>query len=160
MKTSKHKFRIYDSDGEDGQMVYSDKHNSKEYDVQYDFGFDEEGKVCCYWSGDHDDPCGYPAFNGGKVLDDIMQYIGISDMSEQPQELYEDDVIEVTIYSHSEPAKIVCQQRRKIEFKDGMFGIQWTKTDFLSLKHHFADSCSIIKIGNIWDNPELVNANE
>lgn len=94
------------------------------------------------------------------IPETVGQYINVSDMSEQLQELYEDDVIEVTIYSHSEPAKIVCQQRRKIEFKDGMFGVQWTKTDFLSLKHHFADSCSIIKIGNIWDNPELVNTNE
>ncbi len=86
----------------------------------------------------------------------VCEYIGISDMSEKPQELFTDDVVEVTIFDNLQPEKVIIQQRRKIEFKDGVFGIQWTRTDFLSLKHHFASNCKIIKIGNIWDSQELL----
>lgn len=87
------------------------------------------------------------------IPETVGQFIGLLDMSgDRPQKIYEHDVVEITLYSHSESAKIICQHRRKIEFKDGMFGVQWTRTDFLSLKHHFADSCSIIRIGNIWDD--------
>lgn len=90
----------------------------------------------------------------------VCEYIGISDMNEKPQELFTDDVVEVTIFDNLQPEKIISQQRRKINFKDGLFGIQWTRTDFLSLKHHFASNCKIIKIGNIWDNPELLESED
>ena len=90
------------------------------------------------------------------IPETIGQHIGISDMSEKPQELYSGDLVEITIYNRLEPKKVVCRQCRKIELKEGMFGVQWTRTDFLSLRHHFADSCEIIKIGNFWDNKELL----
>ena len=94
------------------------------------------------------------------IAETIGQYIGISDISENPQELYTGDLVEITIYSNAEPTKVICRQLRKIELKECIFGVQWTKTDFLSLKHHFAGNCEILKIGNTTDNPELMKGNE
>lgn len=92
------------------------------------------------------------------IPETVGQYIGVSDMSEKQQELYEDDVVEITIFNPFQPEKIIVQKHRKIEFENGVFGVRWNH--ILMPFCQFAPNCTIIKAGNIHDNPELVNADE
>ena len=83
--------------------------------------------------------------------DGIMQYVGIKDNN--GVELYEDDVVEITIFNPLLPEKIIVQKQRKIEFEAGVFGVRWNH--ILMPFCQFANT-RIIKIGNIWENPELL----
>lgn len=89
----------------------------------------------------------------------VGQFIGVLDMSEEHQKLYEDDVVEITIFNPFQPEKIIVQKRRKIEFENGVFGVKWNHV-LMPFCQFAANNTRIIKIGNIWDNPELVNDDE
>ena len=88
------KYRAYDK--ETNTMIYSDRHNKKDYQVEYDFTFNESGQVVCWRNEDYDDSFGYSKSNSG-YLDNIMQYVGFRDNkrnNEFPngQEIYEGDI--------------------------------------------------------------------
>ena len=88
------------------------------------------------------------------IAETIGQNIGISDMSEKPQELYKGDIVEIAFLHPHDPDYVLFRMRSVIELENGVFGIRWLGQlkSFSQLK----PNVKFVKIGHFYDNPEMV----
>ncbi|MPN25809.1 hypothetical protein SDC9_173225 [bioreactor metagenome] len=75
-------------------------------------------------------------------------------MSENPQELYKGDIVEIAFLHPHDPDYVLFRMRSVIELENGVFGIRWLGQlkSFSQLK----PNVKFVKIGNFYDNPEMV----
>lgn len=140
----KAKFRAWDSEAD--IMVYSDHRTRKLYDVYYGFEMNENGSLECRWEGDFSES---HVLDGG-TLDNIMQFTGLKDKN--GKEIYEGDVLR-----DSESIVIV-------KFVDGEFSVDYRTMggkwrNYGSLFDYLGDYEGEV-IGNIHDNPDLLEVNQ
>lgn len=97
-------------------------------------------------------------FNDYKTLT-LMQYTGLKDKN--GKEIYEGDVVvfDEFIPGNKQSAGQWIQNRSlkslSISFKHGYFGVKGSGDDHISLYSAQSEHCEII--GNIYENPELLN---
>lgn len=84
---------------------------------------------------------------------DIMQYSGIKDKNEK--EIYEGDIIEIKVYD-SFSNQCISTKKCVMEFKNGIFGVMFTKAQELTAFVHFTNTTFEV-IGNIYENKELLS---
>ena len=80
----------------------------------------------------------------------IMQYTGLHDKN--GKEIYEGDIVRIIVNNNIEK---IC----KVEFKNGIFGVMFSKNKDLTAFPHFCNTTFEI-IGNIYDNPELLGGED
>lgn len=137
------KFRAWDKELE--MMAYSDQHNSKDYDVFYEFNFWRGDTLKCTATESYDD-CWGDSQESITDLDNIMQYTGLKDKN--GKEIYEGDIIKYDT----------------IDFITYNL-VKWGKVEFSFLKKqldgtiHRTTYQGLSKygevIGNIYENPTL-----
>lgn len=76
----------------------------------------------------------------------ICQYTGLHDKN--GKEIYEGDIVRIIVNNNIEK---IC----KVEFKNGIFGVMFSKNKDLTAFPHFCNTTFEV-IGNIYDNPELL----
>lgn len=76
----------------------------------------------------------------------LMQYTGLHDKN--GKEIYEGDIVRIIVNNNIEK---IC----KVEFKNGIFGVMFSKNKDLTAFPHFCNTTFEV-IGNIYDNPELL----
>lgn len=76
----------------------------------------------------------------------LMQYTGLHDKN--GKEIYEGDIVRIIVNNNIEK---IC----KVEFKNGIFGVMFSKNKDLTAFPHFCNTTFEV-IGNITDNPELL----
>lgn len=104
----------------------------------------------------------YIAKGWAKVLfNSVSEYTGLTDKN--GVEIYEGDIVCTRFPEECENAGRICHIG-DIQFRDGMFGIEWTqwKNDtFWGLRRLDEDFHKEIEvIGNIYDNPELLKGDK
>lgn len=87
-------------------------------------------------------------------LDDVelLQYTGLKD--NDGQKIYKDYVLNVKLFDRFS-GKVVVERNVKVYFKNGMFGFDWGGC-FSTFDSFDYTVCEIRKIGNIYENPELM----
>ena len=129
------KFRGYDTeykkmtyfDDEDYLLLYGQILRSK---IEWNYDYDEER-------------IGYEDANNKIIL---MQYTGLHDKN--GKEIYEGDIVRIIVNNNIEK---IC----KVEFKNGIFGVMFSKNKDLTAFPHFCNTTFEV-IGNEYDNPELL----
>lgn len=76
----------------------------------------------------------------------LMQFTGMFDKN--GKEIYEGDIVRIIVNNNIEK---IC----KVEFKNGIFGVMFSKNKDLTAFPHFCNTTFEV-IGNIYDNPELL----
>ena len=76
----------------------------------------------------------------------LMQYTGLHDKN--GKEIYEGDIVRIIVNNNIEK---IC----KVEFKNGIFGVMFSKNKELTAFPHFCNTTFEV-IGNEYDNPELL----
>ena len=92
------------------------------------------------------------------IPETIGQYVGISDMSQEPQDIYKGDIVEIAFLHPRNPDYVLFRMNSVIELENGVFGIRWLGQ--LKSFGQLEPGIKFIKIGNITDNPELMKGNE
>lgn len=134
------KFRAWDKECE--VMVYSDKHNKKDYYCEYEFYINNKN-VYCMWSEDYDDICGFSKTRSGE-LDNIMQYTGLKDKN--GKEIYDGDILEYE-----------TGYRDSVNYEDGCFISLGNESH--NYLYRSVNIYNAIVVGNIYENPELLENN-
>ena len=83
----------------------------------------------------------------------IMQYTGLKD--KEKKEMYEGDIVEIKVYD-SFSKQCISTKKCVIEFKNGIFGVMFTKAQELTAFVHFTNTTFEV-IGNIYENKELLS---
>lgn len=86
----------------------------------------------------------------GKDDVELMQYTGLHDKN--GKEIYEGDILRIIVNNNIEK---ICA----VEFKNGIFGVMFSKQRELTAFPHFYNTTFEI-IGNIYDNPELLGGED
>ena len=76
----------------------------------------------------------------------LMQYTELHDKN--GKEIYEGDIVRIIVNNNIEK---IC----KVEFKNGIFGVMFSKNKELTAFPHFCNTTFEV-IGNEYDNPELL----
>ena len=76
----------------------------------------------------------------------ICQYTGLHDKN--GKEIYDGDIVRIIVNNNIEK---IC----KVEFKNGIFGVMFSKNKELTAFPHFCNTTFEV-IGNEYDNPELL----
>ena len=86
------------------------------------------------------------------VPETVGQYTGLKDKNDD--RMWEGDIVKGLFY-HERPVLAV------VKFKDGAFGLEWDRSGAKTFSA-FTSLCNIQyeKLGNIFDNPELLETNE
>ena len=138
------KFRAWDSEA--NIMVYSDHRTRKLYDVYYGFEMNENGLLECRWEGDFSES---HVLDGG-TLGNIMQFTGLKDKN--GVEIYEGDI--------DKGGYVVTYVDGSDESDIGMnVGFYIQRNDFESWTQLEVGAYYEV-IGNIHDNPELIEVNQ
>ena len=146
------KFRAWDKECE--VMVYSDKHNHKDYDCDYWFDINNEN-VYCMWSEDYDDICGFTETRSGE-LDNIMQYTGLKDKN--GKEIYEGDIFKYDEVRDDDGYILDSEEYVKVEWVEELGGFHIVNVNdepYCTVAEALEDDLYVI--GNIYENPELMN---
>ena len=132
------KFRAYDK--EDEEMRYFDDEN-----YLYHYPFILRLEQVFKKDSNYDD---YEDFEYKDVTDkiELMQYTGLHDKN--GKEIYEGDIVRIIVNNNVEK---IC----KVEFKNGIFGVMFSKNKELTAFPHFCNTTFEV-IGNEYDNPELL----
>ena len=135
------KFRAWDSEA--NIMIYSDHRTRKLYDVYYGFEMNEKGELECRWEGDFTES---QVLDGG-ILDNIMQYTGLKDKN--GRQIFEGDILKCRRYEFV-----------KVIWGDDGFKAWYQPSSVnitvISLNHFLKKNKSTKIIGNIYENPELL----
>ena len=95
------------------------------------------------------------------IPETVGQFTGLTDKN--GKKIFEGDIVCTRFPKECEHARNICSLG-DIQFRDGMFGIEWTqcKNDtFWGLRRIDEDFHKEIEvIGNIYDNPELLEKGE
>ena len=83
----------------------------------------------------------------------IGQYTGLKDKNKK--KMYEGDIIEIKVYD-SFAKQCISTKKCVIEFKNGIFGVMFTKAQELTAFVHFTNTTFEV-IGNIYENKELLS---
>lgn len=132
------KFRAYDKEVE--KMTYFD-----DEDYLYNYPFILQLKQVFKKDSNYDD---YEDFEYEDVTDkvELMEYTGLHDKN--GKEIYEGDIIRIIVNNNIEK---IC----KVEFKNGIFGVMFSKNKELTAFPHFCNTTFEV-IGNIYEDIELV----
>jgi len=132
------KFRVYDKEVE--KMTYFD-----DEDYLYNYPFILQLKQVFKKDSNYDD---YEDFEYEDVTDkvELMEYTGLHDKN--GKEIYEGDIIRIIVNNNIEK---IC----KVEFKNGIFGVMFSKNKELTAFPHFCNTTFEV-IGNIYEDIELV----
>ena len=84
----------------------------------------------------------------------VGQYIERQD--DHGEDLWEGDILNIQIHDHAWK-KVIVEQNVAIEYENGKFGVRWGFEKELSSFDGFCRSATTFKkVGNIHDNPELL----
>jgi uncharacterized phage protein (TIGR01671 family) len=138
------KFRVWDPEK---KVIINDK-DTKFNHYGIDFSLDGDWRTgCVNIGGDYFDTIGE---SDGAVL---MQFTGLLDKNKK--EIYEGDILKVISYKLLSPS-ILSSMNFSVIFEDGAFKIKVGPSLFYPLNNEVIHKNEIEVIGNIYENPELL----
>lgn len=143
------KLRAWDKKGE--VMVYSDRHNSLEYECDYFFEPNERGEFVCYCIEDYDDSHGYPATNT-ELIGEVEEFTGVKNLSDI--EIYIGDVV-VYAYEGKTSIGVMRKDCHLIYIEDR---ITKERFSFDKIVDSYTKTADVLILGDISSNPGLMNA--
>jgi len=95
------------------------------------------------------------------IPETVGQYTGLNDgkrTAEYPegQPIYEGDILQINIMDWNRADNVIASGKSAVEYCDGAFGIGWGFSNDFSGLHSFGNHCTLEVIGNIHDNPDLL----
>lgn len=138
------KFRAWDKESD--MMIFQHEMNAGLENKEYYFSLSENGVELLRYDEDYS---AYVMCNA-----EIMQYIGIEDEGEK--EIYEGDIvkrIDRTPIAQMYGKEVIDV----VVFTEGSFSLNTHEGYYLMNNNRLSNLCSYKVIGNIYENPELLN---
>lgn len=92
---------------------------------------------------------------------EVMQYTGVNDnkrTKEYPegQPIYEGDILQINIMDWNRPGNVIASGKAAVEYRGCTFGVEWGFSRDFSGLDSFSRNCTFEVIGNVFDNPDLL----
>lgn len=95
------------------------------------------------------------------IPETVGEYTGLNDSkrtAEYPegQPIYEGDILQINILDWNRAGNIIASGKAAVEYRGCMFGVEWGFSLEFSGLDEFSNNCTLEVIGNVFDNPDLL----